>query len=181
MKFMAISLFALCLPVIAFCQDITGLWTGTLYNDSTQQFHDYEIGISKENGKYVAISKTCFLKDQKKYEAVKKVKVRIAADGKIVVEDGELVYNNYPVQAPKEVRQLNVLDLQKQDDQYLLSGIFVTNTTKKYLPLTGKISLKRSAGFSSTDLQHYLQKDQAAREMNTNTGAEPLVKNEKDK
>ena len=181
MKFFKISALALCLPLSAFCQDITGLWTGTLYNDSTQQFHEYEIGISKEKGKYTGISKTWFFIGLQRYEGVKEVKVSIAKNGKIVIEDANLVFNNYPLQTPKEVRQLNILDFQKQDDQYLLNGLFVTNATKKYSPLTGKISLKRTSNFSSTDHEQYLQNRSTVKEINTNSADEQLVKNEKEK
>ncbi len=181
MKFIAVSLIALCLPVSIFCQDISGLWTGTLYNDSTQQFHDYEIGISKEKGKYIGFSKTWFVINQEKYEGLKKVKVRIATDGKIVIEDVELVFNNYPVQAHKEVRQLSILDIEQQEGQYLLSGLFVTNATKRHSPITGKIVLKRKSGFSAADHEQYLQNRGTVKEEATKVNSDQLVKNEKEK
>lgn len=180
MKFICMSLLALCLPAAIFCQDINGLWAGTLYNDSTHQVHDYEIGISQDKGKYTGISKTSFTIDQKKFEAVKKIKIRLAVDGKIVIEDVELVFYNYPVPPHKDVKQLNILDLEKQDDQFLLSGIFVTNATKKYSPLTGKISLKRRSSFSTAEMEQYLQKNGMVKEITTNTGDEVLAKNEED-
>ena len=38
-------------PLTVNAQDITGLWKGTLYNDTTQLTLRYEIGISQEKGK----------------------------------------------------------------------------------------------------------------------------------
>lgn len=176
MKFISTTLACLCLPAIVFCQDISGLWSGTLYNDSTSQYHDYEIGITKEKGKYSGISKTSYTLEEKKYEAVKKLKVRLAPDGKIVLEDADLVFYNYPLQPFKNVKQLNILDLQKENDQFVLSGIFVTNATKKYSPLTGKVALKRKSDFTTAELQQYLLNNGLAIEL-TNSSQEVLAKN----
>jgi hypothetical protein len=52
--------------------DITGLWRGTMYNDSTQKFLRYEIAISKsEKGKLSGFSHTFFILDDKEYHGVK--------------------------------------------------------------------------------------------------------------
>lgn len=157
MKSMKLMLLAFCCPLVSFCQDITGLWTGTLYNDSTQQYHQYEIGISKEKGRYSGFSHTWFMIGDKKYYGVKKLKVRIASDGKIIIEDGELVLNNYPVAPNKDVRQLNILSLESTGEELMLSGPFVTNRTKEFLPLTGSVNLKRKNSFTQSDLVPHLQ------------------------
>jgi len=181
MKSIKILLAAFCFPMSVICQDITGLWTGTLYNDSTQQFYDYEIGISKEKGKYVGFSHTWFLIDNKKYFGVKKLKVKVASDGKIIIEDDELLFNNYPVQPNKDVRQLNILSLEKNDNQYLLNGPFVTNPTKKFSPLTGKISLKKKSDFSQMDLALHFQNIRKRKEITSiNNETEQIVKAERE-
>ncbi len=141
----------------AFCQEITGLWTGTLYNDSSNQFYDYEIAISKENGKYVGFSQTLFLIENRSYFGLKKVKVRIAPNGKVVLEDGELVLNNYPQQPTKAVRQLNILTLQTEKGNETLSGVFVTNRTKKYAALTGSVKLKKKASLTNSEFTSYYE------------------------
>ena len=180
MKLIKLLVLAFCCPFTALCQDITGLWTGTLYNDSTQQFHQYEVGISKENGKYTGFSHTWFMIGNKKFFGVKKLKVRIANDGKIIMEDEELMLNNYPVQPNKNIRQLNILDIAKNGDQLLLSGEFVTNRTKQFLPLTGKVALTKNSAVSQSDLVPHLQnisKSQDWTYISASAGA--LVKNEK--
>ncbi|RYY68128.1 MAG: hypothetical protein EOO13_13145 [Chitinophagaceae bacterium] len=133
MKFLKLMLLAFCCPLAALCQDITGLWTGTIFNDSTQQYHQYEVGITREKGKYTGFSHTWFMIGNTKYFGVKRIKVRIAADGKIIMEDGELMLNNYPVQPNKDVRQLNVLTLETTGTDIGLTGLFVTNRTKEFL------------------------------------------------
>lgn len=131
---------ALCFPVFAFCQDISGLWKGTMYNDSTHQSLDYQVVISKEKGRYSAYSYTTYIIDSKKYFGIKKINVRIAKDGKVVMQDAELVEYNYTANPKRNVLQLNVLDLSNQDN---LEGIFVTNSSKDYKGLTGHIKIER--------------------------------------
>jgi len=144
-------------PQYLFAQDITGLWKGTLYNDTTQQYYKYEIGISKEKGKYTGFSHTWFILDDKQYFGVKKVKVKIADDGKIIVEDDGLISNNYPVAPGKNIRQLNILTLDANDALMTLSGPFTTNRTKEYHSLTGSIDLQRKNDFWQSALVPHLK------------------------
>ncbi len=136
--------------------DITGLWKGTLYNDTTQQYYRYEIAISEERGKLSGYSHTWFILDDKQYYGVKKVKVR-RVDGKVIVEDDGLIANNYPVTPAKGVRQLNVLTLSVKDSILELSGPFATNRTKQYSPLTGTVSLTRKNDYWQSALVPHLQ------------------------
>lgn len=178
MKFIKLMAVAVCCPLIALCQDITGLWAGTLYNDSTQQYHQYEIGISKENGKYSGYSHTWFMIDGKKYFGVKKIKVRVASDGKIIAEDGELMLNNYPVQPNKDVKQLNILDFVNKGTELTLTGEFVTNRTKKFAPLTGRIQLKKKDSYVHSDLVPHLQSIMKGQELSfVSETAQSLVNN----
>ncbi|RYY68626.1 MAG: hypothetical protein EOO13_11795 [Chitinophagaceae bacterium] len=138
-------------------KDITGLWKGTLFNDTTQKFYKYEIGISKEKGKYTGFSHTWFLIGDTQYFGVKKVAIRVADDGKILVEDNGLIANNYPIAPNKGVRQLNVLTLNATDSIMTLTGPFSTNRTKDYHSLTGSISLQRKNDFWQSALVPHLQ------------------------
>lgn len=156
----AIMALILVLPLAAFAQekDITGLWKGTLFNDTTQKYYKYEIGISREKGgKYSGFSHTWFLIGDTQYFGVKKVTVKIAGDGKIIVEDNGLIANNYPIPPNKGVRQLNVLTLDASDSIMTLAGPFSTNRTKDYHVLTGSISLQRKNDFWQSSLVPHLQ------------------------
>lgn len=137
--------------------DITGLWKGTMYNDTTKQYYKYEVGISKEKGKYSGFSHTYFLFEDKQYYGVKKVKIKMAEDGKIIIEDDGLIANNYPVQPNKNVRQLNVLTLDAGNSIMTLTGPFSTNRTKDYHSLTGFINLQRKNDFWQSALVPHLQ------------------------
>lgn len=138
-------------------KDITGLWTGTLYNDTTGQYSKYEVAISKEKGKLVGFSHTAFVINGKEYFGVKKVNVKKAPDGKIIIVDDELVLNNYPELPGKYTRQLNILTLDNNDSTAVLSGPFVTNRTKVYNALTGSVRLQKNIGAWQSALWPHLQ------------------------
>ena len=142
------------LPGFTKAQNIAGLYTGSLYNDTTQLYYKYEIAISEENGKLSGFSHTWFILDDQQYFGVKKVKVK-QIDGKIIVEDEELLSNNYPVKPAKNVRQLNILTL--TDEGKILSGPFTTNATKAYRPLTGYIQLERKGNYRQSALVPHLE------------------------
>ena len=154
-------IFLLCVlfPCLVFAQeetDITGLWKGTQFNDSTQLYYRYEIGISREKKKYTGFSHTWFIINDTQYFALKKVKVR-RQDGKIIVEDDGIVAYNYPGRPPKGVRQLNVLELDVKDSIMKLSGPFTTNRTREYAPVTGSVYLERKNDFWQSSLVPHMQ------------------------
>jgi hypothetical protein len=161
MKYFIYLMVALFCPMFAFCQDITGLWKGTMVNDSTKQSLEYGIVISKKNGKYTGFSHTWFVVNDKKYYGIKKINVRVAKDGKIVMQDAKLIEENYPMLPNKDICQLNVLDLANRGDQTTLNGLFVTNRTKERKEVTGRISIKKVNPTSESDLVQYLEKTSA--------------------
>ena len=137
MKNFTLIVVALCCPIFAFCQDITGLWKGTIFNDSTQQSLQYEVVITKVKGKYTGLSHTWFLVGDKKYYGIKKINVRVAKDGKIVMQDASLLEDNYPELPSKHVMQLNVLDLANAGDEPSLDGLFVPTAQKIFMNILG--------------------------------------------
>lgn len=136
--------------------DITGLWKGTMYNDTTQRFLKYEIAISKKKGKFTGYSHTYFIIDDREYHGVKKVKIRIR-DGKVIVEDFELIAHNYPIPPNKGVRQVDVLTFKIQDGAMILEGPFSTIRTKEFHSLTGEIHVQRKSNFRQSALVPHLE------------------------
>jgi hypothetical protein len=148
-----------CLMAIAgslAAQDITGLWKGTLYNDTTGKYLRYEVAISESRGKLFGYSHTFFIVDDREYYGVKRVTVRKEED-KVIVQDEKLIANNYPIPPAKGVYQLNVLTLQVQDSNMVLSGPFSTNRTKEYHPLTGSIRIQRKSDYMQSALVPHLE------------------------
>ncbi|HQW92758.1 MAG TPA: hypothetical protein PKY28_06640 [Ferruginibacter sp.] len=156
--------------------DITGLWKGTMYNDTTKQFLKYEIAISENKGKFSGYSHTYFILEDKEYHGVKKVRIK-KKDGKIIVEDLDLIANNYPVPPAKGVRQLDVLTLEIKDGIMTLSGPFSTNRTRQYSSLTGTINVQRKDDFRQSALVPHLEELQLAN--NLSFVQEEKIKEEK--
>lgn len=126
--------------------DITGLWKGELYNDSTQKYLSYEIAISEEKGKLTGYSYIVFDIDGKKEIGVKKIRVQ-KKDDKIIIEDVEFIENNYSVRPGKGVRIMSIVNLSVNDTTMLMAGRWKTNRTREYSSLTGNIHVQRKADF----------------------------------
>src|SRR5687768_14925739 len=96
--------------------DMTGLWTGLMFNDTTELNYRYEIAISEKNGKLAGYSQTFFIIDGREYYGLKKLKITIDGD-KVVTQDQKLLDNNYPstIKIPKGVYVLNVLNFERKD------------------------------------------------------------------
>ncbi len=139
MKFL---LLVFLFPLQLFAQDISGVWTGTLYNDTTKQFIKYELAISDDNGKLSGFSHTIFMIDSKENIGVKSVNIK-EKDGEISVVDQKLIYNNYPEPPAKGVRQYSSLTFKETKDSLILAGSWHTNQTKDYKTITGSILLAK--------------------------------------
>lgn len=129
-------------PFYGFSQDISGVWTGKLYNDTTKEYIPFELAINESNGKADGFSHTTFISDNGNNVGVKSVKIKFK-DGDIVVEDDKFVYNNFPEPPPKGVKMYATLNLSKRDTTEILKGAWKTNATKLYRPLTGTIYLEK--------------------------------------
>lgn len=136
--------------------DMTGLWTGLMFNDTTELNYRYELAISEKNGKLVGYSQTFFILDGKEYYGVKKVKITIDGD-KVITQDLKLLDNNYPIKPPKGVYVLNVLNFQMTNDVMVLKGMFSTNRTKEYAPATGYIHVEKKIDFKESPLVKQLK------------------------
>jgi len=139
MKFLFVILL---FPLQLLAQDISGVWTGTLYNDTTKQYLEYELAINDLNGKLNGYSYTIFIIDSIKNIGVKSIKIKKKND-KFLVEDEKLIYNNYVQPAPKGVRTFSRLSYSSNDTSEILSGPFTTNPTREYSVLTGSIFLEK--------------------------------------
>jgi len=130
------------LPLHLFAQDITGVWTGTLYNDTTKQFIKYELAISEYNGKLSGYSHTIFVIDSVENIGVKSIKIKKSGE-EFLLEDDKLISNNY-IEAPaKGVKTYSDLVLLQNDTAMILKGLWKTNRTRHYNGLTGTIFLQK--------------------------------------
>ena len=129
-------------PLQIFSQDITGVWTGTLYNDTTKEAIKYELAISEYDGKLSGYSHTIFVIDSIENVGVKSVKIKRSGDY-FIIEDDKLIDNNYTAPPAKGVKTYSNLVLSQSDSTYILSGSFETNQTRVYKKITGNIYLQK--------------------------------------
>ena len=155
-------------------EDITGIWKGTLFNDTTAQYLPYEIVISEYKGKLSGYSRTVFTEAGKDEIGIKSIKVK-KRNNKVIIEDDELIYNSYSIAPPKGVRKLLVMELTVQDTVQSLKGNWATNRTKVYLPATGKVSSTKSFKRPPSALLDQLAQLKLTDKINIYSTAAPLV------
>jgi hypothetical protein len=131
------------LPLRLCAQDMSGVWSGTLYNDSTQTSTRYELAISERNGKFTAYSYTIFKVDNREIYGVKSLDI-IKQKDKVFLKDKELLVDNYPPEAPKGIKQISAIKIFDSLNIKWLTGAFTTTRSGKYgKPVTGRIFLSR--------------------------------------
>jgi hypothetical protein len=125
-----------------FAQNISGLFTGTLVNDSTKKVQHYELALSEYRGRITGYSYTTFVVNDTFYYSVKRVKAT-KEDGNLIVEDAKMLANNFPESPAKGVRQIVTVPLNNQDSVIDLKGKWKTTQTKVYYSLQGSVDMKR--------------------------------------
>jgi hypothetical protein len=139
MKFIFIILL---LPISSFSQDISGVWVGNMYNDTTRENIHYELAINQSDSKVDGYSHTTFMINGVKNIGVKEVKIRMKNDQFYVVDE-KFIYNNYTEPPAKGVKMFSDLILSENDSAQVLSGSWKTNATRLYRPLTGTLYLQK--------------------------------------
>lgn len=150
-RFLSI-LFFLAWPFWSAAQDafdITGAWTGQIYNDSTRQYIPFELAISRNNGELTGYSYIVFLIDSIENIGVKQVE--ITRNGNTFeIRDKRLIDDNYAERPAKGVYTTFELEPSENDTVDILSGRWFTNKTKKYYPLSGTAFLTRKKRYNET-------------------------------
>ena len=165
-------LMILAFPLSLLGQNIHGIWTGTLVNDSTHRFQDFELGLSEYKGKITGYTYTTFINNDTFYCSVKRIKAE-RKDGNLVVEDVEMIWNNFPQRAAKGVKQTTTFPLINDSAIDISKGRWSTNQTKKYYSIGGSAAVKEKDEEEESELLSHL------RELNVKTDI--AVKKEKKK
>jgi hypothetical protein len=129
-------------PLHASSQDISGVWTGYIYNDTTHQNIHYELAINEPDGKSGGYSHTTFVVDSIKNIGLKTVKIKMKDDHIYIVDD-KFIYNNYSEPPRDVVKMYSSLVFSENDSADVLTGMWKTNATKIYNALTGTVFLQR--------------------------------------
>lgn len=125
-------------------------------NDSTHRYQDFELGLSEYKGKITGYSYTTFINNDTFYCSVKRIKAE-RKDGNLVVEDVEMIWNNFPQRASKGVKQTTTFPLINDSTIDISKGRWSTNQTKKYYSIGGSAAVKEKKDDDESELLSHLQ------------------------
>ncbi|MCW3075007.1 MAG: hypothetical protein JWP69_2076 [Flaviaesturariibacter sp.] len=147
-----------CLFICGFvnAQDVTGLYTGTVYNDTTKMVQIYELALSEYRGKITGYAYTTFVLDDKNYYGIRRIKAA-KRDGKLLIEDDKMLANNFPQAPDKGVKRLTIIPLAGIDTVTTLNGHWQTNRTRQFYSVSGSLDLKKSNDSTNSALIAHLK------------------------
>lgn len=161
MKTLKLLVFLLFIPLVFHAQkSLTGLWTGTLSNDSTTVRKDqsFEIALTQYKEKVYGYSRMNFIINDTLYYIVKRVKGTIENDVCEVTDD-DIITHNFPRKPDKGVKLISTFRRNLQDSIWRLDGEWKTTETKKhrYYSISGKISLKSEPDIEKSKIFPHLE------------------------
>jgi hypothetical protein len=138
------------------------------------------LGLSEYRGKITGYTYTTFIESDTFYYSVKRIKAE-RKDGKLVVEDVEMIGNNFPEKAAKHVKQTTTFPLINDTTIDITNGHWSTNQTKKYYSIAGSAKVKAQEEEKESDLLAHLQEMKVKSDIAVNKKEkkrdEPVVKN----
>jgi len=150
---MRLLLLSILFPLRTFSQDFTGVWTGFMYTQGNQL--PYELVISEADNKLTAYSFAIFTIDGFENIGIKAMKIR-RRKGSIVIEDDQLIYNNYTTLA-KRVILYSTLSLGKEDSTLTLQGSFFTRSIDRS-SFKGTIRLQKKGNLPEVKIISHLKR-----------------------
>lgn len=156
------------IPVVFHAQrSLTGLWTGTITNDSItiRKEQSFEIALTQYKQKVYGYTRSSFIVNDTLYYILKRVKGAIEGDS-CEVKDDEIVSYNFPGKLDKGVKVTTVFRMNQQDSSWYLSGDWSTNKVrKKYYSISGKIDLKEETDYDKSKIFPHLEELDLAKDV----------------
>lgn len=153
--FLAILFFSIQLSA----QNISGLYSGTLRNDSAKQIQQYELALSEYRGKITGYAYATFIANDTFYYSIRRV--RATREGaQLVVEDEAMLVNNFPRAPDKGVRRISYIPLhhlKEGDSLATFAGNWKTTQTKKFYSVPGTMAMKREGDSTHSALVAHLR------------------------
>ena len=147
-------------PLTFYAQSLTGLWSGTLSNDSNtiRKDQSFEIVLTQYKNKVYGYSRMTFFVRDTLYYIVKRVKGTV--DGDICeVKDDDIISHNFPHKPDKGVKLVSTFRRNQQDSIWRLDGDWKTTESKKhrFYSISGKIALETEKDLSKSKLIPHLE------------------------
>jgi hypothetical protein len=137
-------------------QFVSGLYSGTLVNDSTKKIQQYEFALSEYRDKITGYSYTTFVVNDTFYYSIKRIKAT-KKNNQLIIEDDKMLANNFPESPAKKVKQTSTIILNTPDTLVNATGKWTTNQTKVYYSLHGLADAKRNNDSSRSPLIGHLK------------------------
>ncbi len=140
-------------PLFMLAQDLSGLYMGVLESEQKKK-QNYEMIISEYRGKVTGYSYTTFIANDTFYYSVKRIKGE-RKDGMLVMQDVEMIRNNFPERVSKGVKQITSFPLINDSTIDINNGKWETNKTKKFYSIKGEAKVeKQQDDYASSMLPH---------------------------
>jgi hypothetical protein len=160
MKVLRLIALLLFLPVSFYAQTLTGLWTGSLTNDSNtiRKNQELEIVLTQYKDKVYGFTRMTFIVNDTLYYIVKRVKGTIEDDVCEVIDD-DIVTHNFPRKPEKGVKLVSTFRRNREDSIWRLDGDWKTTESRKqrYYSISGKLSLKSEPDLDKAKIFPHLE------------------------
>ncbi|HLF46753.1 MAG TPA: hypothetical protein VI548_10025 [Chitinophagaceae bacterium] len=144
-------------PLMALSQDLSGIWTGVLSNDSLtiRKNQTFEIALTEYKGKVYGYTYSTFIVNDTLFYIIKKVKGDV--NGKICeVKDVEIVTHNFQRKPEKGVNVVYTFRKNQQENKWTIDGNWKTNATKNFYSLSGDVNAREEKDLSMSRLYQHL-------------------------
>lgn len=138
-------------------QILAGIYSGSMYNDSTKMLQKYELALSEYRGKVFGYSYVTFVVNDTFYYGIRRVKGYKNDKNELVLTDEELLANNFPESPAKRVKRTATFPLAQEDTITNLSGTWQTNRTRQYYSVGGATKTERSVDSAQSPLVAHLK------------------------
>jgi hypothetical protein len=158
MKTVKLTVLFLFFPLVFFAQTLTGLWIGSVSNDSATVRKDqsFEIVLTQYKDKVYGYSRSTFIVNDTLFYIVKRVKGTIE-NNVCEVKDDEIVSYNFHGRLDKGVKMITTFHFDDGDSTWRMDGDWKTNKTKKYYSLSGKATLNQEKDLSKSKIFPHLE------------------------
>lgn len=153
-----LTILLLLTPLFFHAQSLTGLWVGSLHNDSSTVRKDqsFEIALTEYKGKVYGYSRSEFIVNDTLYYIMKRVKGTIEGDICEVTDD-EIISYNFRGKLDKGIKVTSTFRRNKNDSTWYLDGTWKTNANRKYYSVSGKVKLEEEKDLTASKIFPHLE------------------------
>lgn len=148
-------------------KSVTGLWTGSITNDSTtaRQDQSFEIALTQYKEKVYGYSRRTFIVNDTLYYVLKRVKGKVNGDVCEVTDDEYISYN-FPGQVDKGVKVTYYFHLNQHDSTWSLDGRWSTNRVKRnFYAISGTVTMREETNLDNSRLFAHMEELRIAKEV----------------